>query len=186
VRPSATQKPVALDINRFAAADHIHSVTDAKMLLLALEDAWYQGLVYYDTDNRLAQAEYDAVRDPRKRIPESLILKVANERAQMLWSSNFFKSAEALHQHRIKILAVQLPSLVQNADGSVPDDCRPVEAVLMIEDVDVRTTHHTGVDGKYPALPGGISFDESLRAYLSTHPEETIFAKYTLDELGLK
>jgi len=138
-------------IEELGNPDHIHSEADALAYVEALHARMLPPFTDLDT-GRLARAEYAAIRDPQKRIPESLVAKTFNALADK-WQAPASKiTIEELHLFRIAYF-VRLHSRTAGLqpDGSFPRDCRPAEAFLLLEELNRR---------------GGV--DEYLRIQLST------------------
>jgi len=102
--------------------------------------------------HRLAKAEYSALGDPSKRIPESLLTSTFNglmdEWGEEPWTRI---TVEDFHGfHRLKAGTLIPYSVSRNADGSVADSCRPVEAVYLLY---LLSIERAGVSGELRNLP---------------------------------
>lgn len=196
------QNPQNAMINKMAGPDQIRSVADVKALMTVITASWYDGLIYYNRDDRLAQAEYEAVCDPQKRIPESVVVDVFNRRVDEFGlSPNLHITPELLHAYRLQTMARGFPGLVRLADGSVPNTCRPLEVILLLHELDRsaggvsardlpsdwqdRTPEQKKFWGQ-SGIEKGLQFDAAVHTYFARHPDYAAFANNTLNQLGLE
>jgi hypothetical protein len=125
-------------IDELGAADHIHSEADARAYVDALIEQWGRNEKELpgaaQLVDRLARAEYAAIREPQKRIPESLVAKtfngLMNEWQMPSWTRI---SVEELHAFRIVESSLYSRSVARLPDGSIAPDCRPTEALLLLD-----------------------------------------------------
>jgi len=89
-------------------------------------------------EERLARAEYAAVRNPEKRIPESQVAKTFNGRMdewQMPGLAHI--SVAELHAFRLPYaLALYPRSVARLPDESIAPSCRPTEALFLLHMLD--------------------------------------------------
>ena len=130
------------DSDNLGAADRIRSEPDARAYVEALVKVWgphgneLPGLPQFE--DRLARAEYAAVRDPQKRIPEFLVAKTFNELVN-LWGALKSSRVTVEELHAFRIIASSFHysrSVARLADGSVGPDCRPTEALVLLNLLD--------------------------------------------------
>jgi hypothetical protein len=136
--PDLPRSPIDKRIDELGAESRILSEADAETYIGAL-------LEKFDLDetrlpglgtlkSSLAKAEYAAIRDPSKRIPEAMVVHVFNE-LMAEWNSPDWTriSSDELHVFRIVVSMALYPrSVSRSPDGSLSHDCRPVEALYLI------------------------------------------------------
>src|SRR5713101_6631533 len=144
----------AIRMNELAA--HISSEADARAFVDAVADmfadslppAWATGGIR----ERIAHAEYEAVSDPLRQIPEQRIADVWNKYVREIGASEeAIVTAAEIHSMRDMTLAVgqvmwsrgtnqtawTMPNIFAvGADGKVAEGCRAVEALRVIHDLD--------------------------------------------------
>lgn len=119
-------------VDELGSANRIRSEADALTYIQALFDHWAMGLFRGFDENRLARAEYAAVRDPQKRIPESLVVKTFNALVDKWGAPRSIRvTVEELHAFRAEFMYPQAAGCLP--DGSYPRDFRPAEAVYMLD-----------------------------------------------------
>ncbi|OLD61032.1 MAG: hypothetical protein AUI53_07295 [Acidobacteria bacterium 13_1_40CM_2_60_7] len=124
-------------IDELGAPDRIRSEADAAAYVEALVKRWDPRETnphLTEFEERLAQAEYAAVSDPKKLISESQVAKTFNrlmdEWEMPLWTR---VSVPELHAFRIQYASLIYPrSVAQLADGFIAPGCRPTEALLLL------------------------------------------------------
>jgi hypothetical protein len=134
--------PVDRRVDELGAPDHIRTETDAKIFVEALMKRWGEPnetnphLVEFE--ERLARAEYAAVRNPDKLIPESRVAKTFNklmDEWQMPGSAHI--SVAELHAFRIPYACGIYPkSVARLPDASIAPSCRPTEALFLLHMLD--------------------------------------------------
>jgi hypothetical protein len=195
------QNPQNVTVNKMARPDQIRSVADVKVLMTVITASWYDGLVYYNRDDRLAQAEFEAVRDPQERIPESVVASMFDRRIdEFELSPSLHISPEILHTYRLQTMALGFPGLVRLPDCSVPNSCRPLEAVLLLHELDQSAGGASG-----PGLPSDwesrtpeqrqfwaqsnmektLQLNAAIHTYFVRHPDYAAFADDALNQLGV-
>ena len=144
----------AIRINELAA--HISSEADARAFVDAVADmfadslppAWATGGIR----ERIAHAEYEAVSDPLRQIPEQRVADVWNKYVREIGASEeAIVTAAEIHSMRdatlaggqvmwsreINQTAWTMPNIFAvGADGKVAQGCRAVEAIRVIYDLD--------------------------------------------------
>ncbi len=136
---AATPDPDLRQIDELGVPDHIRTEADARAYIEALVKRWrpsekdLPGVTQFE--DRLAHAEYDAIHDPQRRIPESLVAKIFNGLVDQ-WGTPASSriSLEELHAFRIVYSSLLYPrSVLRLPDGSIAPDCRPSEALLLLD-----------------------------------------------------
>ncbi len=130
--------PVDRQIDELGAPDHIRTEADAKTYVEALMKRWGDpnetNPHLAEFEERLARAEYAAVRDPERRIPESKVVKTFNrlmDQWQMPGSAHI--SVAELHTFRIPYTCAIYPrSVARLPDESIAPSCRPTEALFLL------------------------------------------------------
>src|SRR5216684_8150907 len=131
--------PDLRQIDELGVPDHIRTEADARAYIEALVKRWrpsekdLPGVTQFE--DRLAHAEYDAIHDPQRRIPESLVAKIFNGLVDQ-WGTPASSriSLEELHAFRIVYSSLLYPrSVLRLPDGSIAPDCRPSEALLLLD-----------------------------------------------------
>ena len=145
----------AIAINNLAG--NIHSETDALALVDKIADVFASSLppawLTRDIRQRIAHAEYQAVSDPLRLIPEQRIADVWNSYVREISASDeaLVTPAEIHNMRDAFLLASQLswsrstihvvwtvPNIYAvGSDGKVADGCRPVEALRALYDLDM-------------------------------------------------
>jgi len=133
--------PVDRQIDELGAPDHIRAEADARAYVDAFVKRWdpkETNAHLSEFEERLARAEYAAVRNPEKRIPESQIAKTFNglmDEWQMPGWAHI--SVAELHAFRIPYaLAVYPRSVARLPDESIAPSCRPTEALFLLHMLD--------------------------------------------------
>ena len=118
---------------------HVQTEDDAKAYVEALWKRWcynpnetYPHLAEFQ--EQLARAEFAAVRDPRKLIPESRVVKTFNKLMDEWQMPSWTRiSVSELHAFRFTAATTTYPrSVVRLPDQTIAPSCRPTEAVLLI------------------------------------------------------
>jgi hypothetical protein len=133
-------------IDSLANPANITSITDVKKYIDALlqanrEDLQVRfGIVsegsheFAEIKSRVALAEYQALSNREKRVPEKLVVEVFNNLMER-WSMPSWTqiTVAQLHLYRTHWAMTRNPESVTRAsDGSVDTMCRPVEALLLL------------------------------------------------------
>src|ERR1700756_1354154 len=116
---------------------HVQTEGDAKAYVEALVKRWgpqEAGPHLPEFEGRLARAEYLAVRNPDKLIPESQVATTFNrlmdEWRMPEWTSI---SAPKLHEFRLPYATIIYPnSVARLPDQSIAPGCRPAEALFLL------------------------------------------------------
>ena len=121
-------------IDDLGSADRIRSEADALAYIQALRPQMLTPLSNFDED-RLARAEYAAIRDPQKRIPESLVVNRFNALVDELSApASSHVTVEELHVFRAVFFCLRYPrAAAPLPDGSLPRDFRPAEAFYLLD-----------------------------------------------------
>ncbi len=124
-------------IDELGAADHIRTEADARAYVDALMKRWDPNETnphLAEFEERVARAEFAAVRNPEKRIPESQVTKTFN-RLMDEWQMPGWAhiSVAELHAFRITAASAVYPrSIARLPDGRIALDCRPTEALFLL------------------------------------------------------
>ncbi|MGH7867664.1 MAG: hypothetical protein ACREP9_08560 [Candidatus Dormibacteraceae bacterium] len=130
--------PVDAKINSLGARSNIHSARDAEAYIDALlqkhrfDDPKLPGLS--EVKARVARAEYSAVEDPSREIPEHVIAEAFN-RMMDEWSAPPWTriSEKELHAFRALKALVLYPAVVSRSHGGdLSPTSRPVEALYVL------------------------------------------------------
>ena len=145
VIPQDRQAVIPLDrqIDALGVPDHIRTEADARAYVEALVKRWWGNETnpsLAEFEERLTQAEYAAVRDPKKLIPESQVAKVfnglMNEWQMPRWTRI---SVADLHAFRtVYAQAIYPRSIARLPDESIAPSCRPTEALFLLNTLDMR------------------------------------------------
>lgn len=146
-------------IDALGTEANIHSPADAETYLNAIlakhkiDTATIPGLSPFA--HRLAVAEYAAITDPSKRIPETQLVTAFNEIMDQWGEPQWTRiTVEDFHWfHRIKAATLIPYSVSRDAEGNVADTCRPVEAVYLLY---MLTTERGLQPDKLPTLPASF------------------------------
>src|SRR5690348_16050707 len=149
--------PVDRKIDLLGAESSLHSVVDAEAYVKAIlakykiDSKSANGLT--PLEHRLAVAEYAAITDPSKRIPEARIVDAFNQLMHEWGAEPWTRITVAdFHRfHRIKAGILIPYSVSRNADGVVADSCRPVEALHLFFLLTLERGMQSGP--KLPDLP---------------------------------
>jgi hypothetical protein len=145
----------AIAINDLAG--NIHSETDALALVDKIADVFASSLppawLTRDIRQRIALAEYQAVSDPSRLIPEQRVADVWNSYVREISASDeALVTAAEIHNMRDAFLAASQLSWSRSTihavwtvpniyavgpDGKVADGCRPVETLRLFYDLDM-------------------------------------------------
>src|SRR3989454_107556 len=129
--------PEDRQVDELGTSGHIRTEADARAYVKALVERWdpnERSPHLTEFEERLAQAEYLAVRDSKKLIPESQVAKTFN-RLMDEWEMPSWTrvSVPELHAFRIQYASLIYPrSVAQLADGFIAPGCRPTEALLLL------------------------------------------------------
>jgi hypothetical protein len=140
--------PEDRQIDELGAPERIRTEADARVYVEALVKRWDPNETNPHLDEfeeRLAQAEYAAVRDPNKLIPESQVAKTFN-RLMDEWEMPAWTrvSVPELHALRLTyVLSVYPRSVARLPDKSIAPSCRPTEALFLLHMLDFRGGAHT-------------------------------------------
>lgn len=131
--------PDLRQIDELGDPAHIQTKADARAYIEALVKRWGAHETNYpDLTDRLARAEYAAVRNPERLIPESQVAKTFNrlmdEWGMPLWTRI---SVPELHAFRINYALTVYPrSVARLPDESIAPSCRPTEALFLLHMLD--------------------------------------------------
>ena len=118
---------------------HVQTEDDAKAYVEALWKRWgynpnetYPHLAEFE--EQLARAEFAAVRDPSKLIPESRVVKTFNKLMDEWQMPSWTRiSVSELHAFRFTPATTTYPrSVARLPDQTIAPSCRPTEALLLI------------------------------------------------------
>lgn len=133
--------PVDRQIDELGAPSHIRTEADAKLYVEALMKRWGPNETnphMAEFEERLARAEYAAVRDPERRIPESQVVQTFNrlmDEWQMPGRAQI--SVSELQTFRIGYACAIYPrSVARLPDESIAPSCRPTEALFLLHMLD--------------------------------------------------
>jgi hypothetical protein len=122
--------PEDRQVDELGAPDHIRTEADARAYVEALVKRWDPRETnphLAEFEERLAQAEYVAVRDPKKLIPESKVAKTFNQLMDEWEMPSWTRVPMAeLHAFRTTYASAVYPrSVARLADRSIAPGCRP-------------------------------------------------------------
>jgi hypothetical protein len=166
--------PEDRQIDELGAPGHIRAEADARAYVEALVKRWDPNETNPHLDEfeeRLAQAEYAAVRDPNKLIPESQVAKTFN-RLMDEWEMPAWTrvAMPELHAFRISyVLTVYPRSVVRLPDKSIAPSCRPTEALFLLHMLDSRG----GIPPEIREEVRASRFPWSILKRVSLHPANT-------------
>ena len=147
-------RQAAIRMNEMAA--HIKSEADARVFVDAVADMFADSLppawATRGIRERIARAEYEAVSDPLRQVPEQRIADVWNKYVREIGASEeAIVTAAEIHSMRDATFAVgqvmwsretsqtawTMPNIFAvGVDGKVAEGCRAVEAIRIIHDLD--------------------------------------------------
>jgi len=165
---------------------HIRTEADAKAYVEALMKRWApRETIPTEYEERLARAEYAAVHNPEKLIPES---QVANAFTRLMdkWGMPAWThvSVPELHALRVSYASTVYPKSVPRLpDETIAPSCRPTEALFLLHMLDARKGLPQGQDNRQRN-----EYINLRRKYFASHPELT-FDKEVSDifsELGIQ
>jgi hypothetical protein len=158
-------------IVELGSADHIRSEADALAYIHALRNRTVRPLSEFD-EERLARAEYAAIRDPQKRIPESAIVKTYDALVDQLGApASNHVTVEELHVFRTELLLYPR-AMERLPDGSLRPDCRPIEAFNLLS----QLIYSGGVWHPYRTQVGTARWLWSLLPTFWPSPPKTLAA----------
>src|SRR5882762_9807816 len=160
----------SIRVNELAA--HIGSEADARAFVDAVADMFADSLppswATRGIRERIAHAEYEAVSDPLRQIPEQRVADVWNKYVREIGASEeAVVTAAEIHSMRDGTFAVvqvmwsrgmnqsawTMPSIFAvGVDGKVAEGCRAVEAIRVIHDLDELFDNLRGARGCGRAL----------------------------------
>jgi hypothetical protein len=134
--------PEDRQIDELGAADKIGTEADARAYVEALVKRWDPNETnphVVEFEDRVAHAEYLAVHNPEKLIPESEIAKVFNQLMDE-WQMPAWAhiSVPQLHAFRITYAKSVYPKSVARSAESIAPSCRPTEALLLLHFLNSR------------------------------------------------
>lgn len=152
-KKAEASRQAAIRINEFAG--NIHSEQDARAFVDAVAEEFYGhhhlGWIGRDIRHRVAHAEYEAVSDPARLIPEQRVVDVWNEYVRELDApAETLITVAEVHNLRDAMYASKdrmwtklhyqsmwtIPNVYPGgADGRVADGCRAVEALKILHDL---------------------------------------------------
>jgi hypothetical protein len=133
--------PKEQQIDELGVPEHIRTEADARAYVEALVKIWDPGETnphLAEFEDQLARAEFAAVRDPQKLIPESQIVKTFNhlmDEWQMPGWAHI--SVPELHAFRVPYACGLYPrSVARLPDGTIAPSTRPTEALFLLHMLD--------------------------------------------------
>lgn len=175
----------AIEINALAAG--IHSEADAKELVDKIAGVFADNLppswMTFGIRMRLAHAEYDAVSDSSRLIPEQRIADVWNEYVREIGASEEmlvttaelnnlrdadFAAAQLLWTRSQNIWAVSSIYAVR-PDGKLAEGCRPIETLRILYDLDMLFDNLRGARER---VRNGVLYSEQLKQRRESAPPQ--------------
>lgn len=130
--------PADRRIDDLGRTSQIRSEVDARAYVQAFIDKFdlgSKGFSQLDAwASLLAKAEYDALQNPSRQIPEKVIAQTF-DRLMDQWNTPAWTrvSISEFHSFRVAMASVLYPQSVSRLpDGSISRECRPVEAVYLV------------------------------------------------------
>jgi len=177
----------AMAINDLAG--NIHSETDALALVDKIAEVFVNTLppawLTRDIRQRIAHAEYQAVSDPLRLIPDQRLVEVWNSYVREIGASDeALVTATEIHNMRdAEFAASQLswsrstihgvwtvPNIYAvGPDGKVADGCRPVEALRVFYDLDMIFDNLRGARQR---LQNGLVLSDELKKLQENPPKQ--------------
>jgi hypothetical protein len=121
---------------------HVQTEGDAKAYVEALVKRWGTEEAPHlpEFEERLARAEYLAVHNPEKLIPESQVAQVFNRLMDEWQMPEWTRiSAPELHEFRLPYAMSTYPkSVARLPDQSIAPSCRPTEALFLLQMLDSK------------------------------------------------
>lgn len=174
----------AIQINDLAG--HIHSDSDALALVDKIAEMFADQLppnwVTAGIRQRVARAEYQAVSDPIRLIPEQRIVDVWNKYVREIGASDEalvtvaeihnlrdadFTTGQSLWQRGISQSIWTVPNIYAvGSDGKVTDDCRAIETLRIFYDLDNMFDNLRGARDR---VRRGVLVSDEIRK-LQEHP----------------
>lgn len=133
--------PDLRQIDELGDPGHIQTEADARAYIETLVKRWGPKETNYpDLIDRLARAEYAAVRNPARLIPESQVAKAFNLLMDKWEMPSWTRiSVPELHAFRISYALTVYPrSVARLPDQSIAPSCRPSEALFLLHMLDFR------------------------------------------------
>lgn len=167
---------------------NIHSTVDAQTYIEAILKRRYPQVDLSSVpglpvlERRLASAEYAALTDPSERIPEARIVEAFNQLMNEWGTPKWTRiTVEDFHRfHKIKAATLIPYSVSRDADGTVANTCRPVEAVYLLEVLSIERGLQYGEE--LPDLPEGtvkgpsrVDANYSWRSAKQTDKQRVVF-----------
>lgn len=178
-------RQTAIEINDLAAG--IHSEADAKALVDKIAEVFADSLppswMTFGIRQRLARAEYDAVSDSSRLIPEQRIADVWNEYVREIGAPDEalvtvaelhnlrdadFAAAQLLWTRSQSIWAVSSIYAVR-PDGKLAEGCRLIETLRILYDLDMRFDNLRGARER---VRKGILYSEQLKQRRENAPPQ--------------
>lgn len=185
----------SIRVNELAA--HIGSETDARAYVDAVADMFADILppswATRGIRERIAQAEYEAVSNPLRQIPERRIADVWNKYVREIGASEealvtpaeihsmrdaAFAVAEVMWSRGTNQTAWTMPNIFAvGADGKVAEGCRAVEALRVIHDLDQLFDNLRGARERL--RQGVVASDAIKRSLENTKANQKTTARLT-------
>jgi hypothetical protein len=152
--------PVDRQIDDLGVPERIRTEADALAYVEILVKRWGPSPKELpdlaEFEQRLARAEYAAVRNPEKRIPESQVAKVFNQLMDEWQMPRWTRiSVSELHVFRWHYATAIYPrSVLRLPDESIAPNCRPTEALLLL--------HFLTTEGSVPPAMRKIARDSTF------------------------
>jgi hypothetical protein len=175
--------PADRQVDALGAESNIHSIQDVEAYVNALIQNYKKelsqrfGVIDADLDRfgpietRIADAEYAAVRNHDKRIPEGVVVSAFNGLMDE-WNTPPWArvSVGELHAYRQQLALMRYPaSVARDDEGNLSDSCRPVEAVLLL----YRLERSGGVSPGLRHLVESGNFNYAVGQQVSAGPLNT-------------
>jgi hypothetical protein len=187
--------PADRQVDTLGAESNIHSIQDVDTYINALIQNYKtelsQRFGVMDADlyrfgpieSRIAAAEYAAVGDHSKRIPEKFVASAFNGLMDE-WNTPPWTriSIEELHAYRTQLAIIRYPaSVARDDEGNLSDSCRPVEAVLLL----YRLERNRGISPGLRELVKSGKFNYSAARPVSPGASNTrlVLGSYVGDEM---
>ena len=180
-------RQAAIEINDLAG--RVHSDADALVLVDKIAglfaDILPPGLVTQGVCQRIAHAEYEAVSDPARLIPEQRIVDVWNKYVREIGAPDEalvtvpeihnmrdaeFATSQSLWLRRGVQTIWTVPNIYSlTAEGKVADGSRPLETVRVLYDLDITFSNLSGARDR---VRRGILVSEEIKKLQENPPEK--------------
>jgi hypothetical protein len=175
--------PADRQVDALGAESNIHSIQDVDTYINALIQNYKKelserfGVIDADLyrfgpiESRIAAAEYAAIGDHSKRIPEKFVVSAFNGLMDEWNTPSWARiSLRELHAYREQLALTRYPaSVARDDEGNLSDSCRPVEAVLLL----YRLERSGGVSPGLRHLVESGNFNYAVGQQVSAGPPNT-------------